>query len=287
MRCPYFAAVKHVRSEREVPSLLRMLEVNIVATHRATAYIAESHPNADQFVVSTDKAADPANFMGASKRAKKLVAVSVCPSISTARFANVAFSSGSLLESWLRRISDRLPVSVPRDTWRYFVTPEEAGQLCILASVAPRASVVIPNFATDRLVELEHALTLALAACGHEPEYVNDVASGVSALQHPSGRHDLRYPVIATDRDTSGEKRAEQFRGAGEHAEPWIDGLDCFPIQGEDSSGLPMASFVERNAEFVADPTIPVRLDDLREPMEQAIPTFRHVRAASRLDDRA
>ena len=282
-----FAAVKHVRSERDVPSLLRMLEVNILATHRATAQISETQPNAEQFVVSTDKAADPASFMGASKRAMELVAVDACPSVSTARFANVAFSSGSLLESWLRRISDRLPVAVPRDTWRYFVTPEEAGQLCILASVAPRASVVIPNFATDRLVELEQALTLVLRACGYEPEHVSDVASGISALRHPLDQTDPGYPIIVTDRDTPGEKRAEQFLGAGERAEPWVDGLGYFPIQGEDLSSLPMASFVEQIEEFVMDPTVPVGLDDLRQLLEQAIPTFRHIRAASRLDDRA
>lgn len=282
-----FAAVKHVRSERDVPSLLRMLEVNIVGTHRATTCLAELQSNAHQFVVSTDKAADPASFMGASKRAMELVAASAYQSVTTARFANVAFSSGSLLESWLRRISDGLPVSVPRDTWRYFVTPEEAGQLCILASVAPRASIIVPTFAADHLVELEHALSLVLAKCGYEAKYVPDVAAGLSALRHHPAANDHGYPVIVTDRDTSGEKRAEQFLGTGEEAEPWIDGLDRFSIQGLELSPLPIASFVESIADLVADPTIAVGVDDLRELLEAAVPTFRHVPAASRLDDRA
>ena len=144
-----FAAVKHVRSERDLPSLLRMLQVNVLGSHLVARTFAASSPGARQFVVSTDKAADPANFMGASKRAMELAAAMACPWITTARFANVAFSSGSLLESWLRRLTNGQPLAVPADTWRYFVTPEESGQLCSLAAVAPAGSVVVPGFAED------------------------------------------------------------------------------------------------------------------------------------------
>ena len=89
--------------------------------------------------------------MGASKRAMELAAVSADPRFRSARFANVAFSSGSLLESWLVRLAKGQPLAVPRDTWRYFVTPQEAGHLCALASIAPPGQPAFPAWDEDRL----------------------------------------------------------------------------------------------------------------------------------------
>jgi len=282
-----FAAVKHVRSERDVPSLLRMLEVNILSTYRATLCVAEAHPQAAQFIVSTDKAADPANFMGASKRAMELVAVGACSSVTMARFANVAFSSGSLLESWLRRISNRSPISVPKDTWRYFVTPEEAGHICILASIAPSSSIILPQLGVENLVELEKAMFLVLAECGFEPVHVNDIASGIAFLDSSSPQTCVSYPVLVSERDTHGEKRAEQFLATGERSERWIEGLDRIGRHRTTLGESEMSAFVTRIADLVSDPITPLSTDDLVRWMQDAVPTFKRSRALSRLDDRA
>lgn len=275
-----FAAVKHVRSERDLPSLLRMLQVNVLGSHLVARTLAESSPDANQFVVSTDKAADPANFMGASKRAMELAAAIAYPGITTARFANVAFSSGSLLESWLRRIVNRQPLAVPADTWRYFVTPEESGQLCSLAAVAPAASVVVPGFAEDALVQLTDALAAVLERLGLTPVEVPSVAVGRQVLDEGDGS---TWPVVVTPRDTAGEKQAEVFTGANESAEAWTPALRRLPI-GKPTDAV--AELVERIEQWVTT-DIAVTLDDVHAAVSAAVPTFEHIPATARLDDRA
>jgi FlaA1/EpsC-like NDP-sugar epimerase len=282
-----FAAVKHVRSERDVPSILRMLEVNILATYKAVSLIAELQPRAAQFVVSTDKAADPANFMGASKRAMELAAVEAFGDICTARFANVAFSSGSLLESWLRRISERLPVAVPRDTWRYFVTPEEAGHLCMLASLAPAGSVVVPSFENDDLVELEKILMLVLRRYGYQGREVSDVCTGINLMKNFSEIKGAEYPIVVSERDTPGEKREEQFLASGEKARPWISELGVSSMKSSDTGAPEITEFVHRIESLVSNPNEVTTVDDLRIMISNVVPNFTHVSAKVHLDDRA
>lgn len=282
-----FAAVKHVRSERDVPSILRMLEVNIVATYKAVSLIAEYQPKATQFVVSTDKAADPANFMGASKRAMELAAVAAAGSVCTARFANVAFSSGSLLESWLRRISERVPVSVPRDTWRYFVTPEEAGHLCMLASLAPAGSIVVPDFENDNLAELEQVLMLVLRSYGYQGREVSDVSEGLALMNNFSETRGSEYPIVVSERNTPGEKREEQFLDNSARAKPWISGLGISSMQSTAPGSLGIEDLIHRIEDLVSKPTQVTTIDELRDMMSKMIPNFRHISARSKLDDRA
>ncbi len=282
-----FAAVKHVRSERDVPSILRMLEVNIVATYKAASLIADFQPKATQFVVSTDKAADPANFMGASKRAMELAAVEASGNVCTARFANVAFSSGSLLESWLRRISERVPVAVPRDTWRYFVTPEEAGHLCMLASLAPAGSIVVPSFENDDLAELEQVLMLVLGSYGYQGREVPDVSTGIALMKNFSETRGAEYPIVVSERNTLGEKREERFLSSGSHAKPWVSGLGVSSIMPSVSGALGITELVHRIEDLVSNPTEVTTIDELRDMMSKVIPNFLHVSARTKLDDRA
>jgi nucleoside-diphosphate-sugar epimerase len=277
-----FAAVKHVRSERDLPSLLRMLEVNVLGTHRAARAVAETSPQAHQFVVSTDKAADPANFMGASKRAMELAARSACPAVTTARFANVAFSSGSLLESWLLRLANGQPLAVPRDTWRYFVTPEESGQLCSLASIAPAASVAVPDFDEDHLVELEVALAIVLAAQGRTAHDVTSIAEGMALLADDPDPD--AWPVLVTARDTAGEKEAEVFAGSAERSEPWLPGLRRLPI-GPSSDAVD--DLLDRLAEWTSRAGDGLTVEDVQRALAAAVPNFSHIDATARLDDRA
>ena len=128
------SALKHVRSEKDPFTLMRMIEVNILNTIK-TINQAIQKGSKKYFCVSTDKAANPVNMMGASKRImeKFILKESQKIDISTARFANVAFSDGSLLHSFKQRIDKRQPIVAPTDVKRYFVTPEESGQLCLMS----------------------------------------------------------------------------------------------------------------------------------------------------------
>ena len=130
------SAMKHVRSEKDPFTLMRMLEVNISNTNK-TLKQSQCGSTKKYFCVSTDKAANPVNMMGASKRIMEMFLMrwSLDLNISTARFANVAFSDGSLLHGFNKRLEKLQPLAVPRDIKRYFVTPEEAGQLCLMSCI--------------------------------------------------------------------------------------------------------------------------------------------------------
>ena len=128
------SALKHVRSEKDPFTLMRLIEVNILNTIK-TVQMAQNRGAQKYFCVSTDKAANPVNLMGASKRIMEmfLMRESASIEISTARFANVAFSDGSLLHGFNQRFAKRQPISAPNDVRRYFVTPQESGELCLMS----------------------------------------------------------------------------------------------------------------------------------------------------------
>ena len=176
-----FAALKHVRSERDALSLLRMLEVNLVKADRFLAALRHhGHGSNGVFLVSTDKAADPINLMGASKRAMESLLwfhatpgnpASVLdggeapplPRVTTARFANVAFSDGSLPWAFLRRLEKGQPLAAPESVRRFFVSLAEAGQLCLLAAtLCPGGHIIVPKMDPERdgfsFVEIAHAV---------------------------------------------------------------------------------------------------------------------------------
>ena len=130
------SALKHVRSEKDPFTLMRMVEVNILNTIK-TCEQAKKSGVKKYFCVSTDKAANPVNMMGASKRIMELFLMRAARDIviTTARFANVAFSDGSLLSGFQNRINKKQPIAAPDDVKRYFITQEEAGQLCLMACI--------------------------------------------------------------------------------------------------------------------------------------------------------
>lgn len=212
-----FAAVKHVRSEKDVFSLLRMLDINVVSARRFIGWLADLGVRR-YFAVSTDKAANPVNLMGATKRAMELVMLDqrIPQTVTSARFANVAFSNGSLLDGWLRRLDKRQPWAVPAATRRFFVTPEESGQICLLAAtVAADRRVIIP--ALDPEVHLRDLVEVAqevLRALGFEPLSceTEDEARSLMHGVHDSGR----WPLLPTPLDTVGEKEFEEFAATGD-----------------------------------------------------------------------
>ena len=216
-----FAAVKHVRSEKNLFTLLHMIDVNVVRQQRFAAHLAAKGLAHRHFVVSTDKAADPASFMGATKALLEAAVFAESengPRASAARFANVAYSSGSLLESYLQRFAAGQALAAPKDTRRYFISARDASRICLLAQLAcPAGRIAIPRFdAASGAVELAETAAGFLSSRGRRAVFVEDVeeAARLAARQGPD------YPVLLTPRDTAGEKEIEVFRGAGETNEP-------------------------------------------------------------------
>jgi FlaA1/EpsC-like NDP-sugar epimerase len=222
-----FAAIKHVRSEKDSFSMLQMFDTNLLKQARLLRWLGEVQFKGRYFSVSTDKAANPSSFMGASKRLMEHVMFSgeavkdLGAEIVSARFANVAFSNGSLLQSFQRRIEQEQPLATPVDTRRYFVSMEEAGHLCTLAAVcAPDQHIVVPKLSPDEhLVLLEDVAKAYLEHLKLKPVIFSDETKAVQAtsLLRSSGS----WPLLLTPLDTAGEKAYEEFVANGESA---VDG---------------------------------------------------------------
>lgn len=206
------SALKHVRSEKDPFTLMRMIEVNIFNTDKTIQQSIDKGVK-KYFCVSTDKAANPVNMMGASKRIMEMFLMrrSKDIAISTARFANVAFSDGSLLHGFNQRIQKRQPLVAPNDIKRYFVVPKESGELCLMSCIlGENRDVFFP-----KLNENLHLITFAdiaikyLKNLGYEPYLCNnedEARSLMTAL--PQQR---KWPCLFTASDTTGEKDFEEF----------------------------------------------------------------------------
>lgn len=219
-----FAAIKHVRSEKDVFSMLQMFDTNFRKQAQLLRWLRETGFLGRFFSVSTDKAANPSSFMGASKRLMEHVMFSgeaaegLEATITSARFANVAFSNGSLLQSFERRLQQGQPLAAPRDTRRYFVSLEESGQLCALASVCgPDRHIIVPKLNPDEhLLLLEDMARGFLEKSGFKPEIMTDEAEARSSVGKL--RAEGRWPLLLTPLDTAGEKPYEEFIAEGETA---------------------------------------------------------------------
>lgn len=211
-----FAALKHVRSERNVESLMRMIDTNVGYLHR---YLGSSEASGHEqiFSVSTDKTVSPSSLMGATKNLmeKTLFADHVAGKASTARFANVAFSDGSLLHGFGLRLAKRQPLAAPTGVRRYFISHEEAGQLCLLACfLGEQRQVFFPALEPDRdLVELPELARRFLAFHGLRPIECGSEAEAKSRVNGHSGE----WPCFFSASDTSGEKPYEEFYRQSDH----------------------------------------------------------------------
>jgi len=206
------SALKHVRSEKDPYTLMRMVDVNIFNTDKTIQQAVERGAQ-KYFCVSTDKAANPVNMMGASKRIMELFlkrASNKLP-ISTARFANVAFSDGSLLHGFNQRIQKLQPLVAPNDIKRYFVTPQESGELCLMSCIfGENMDIFFP-----KLSEALHLITFAeiaekyLHLLGYELyECKNEEEARANVTQLARER---KWPCLFTQSDTTGEKDFEEF----------------------------------------------------------------------------
>jgi FlaA1/EpsC-like NDP-sugar epimerase len=206
------SALKHVRSEKDPFTLMRLIEVNVLNT-LATIAQARAKGARKYFCVSTDKAANPVNMMGASKRIMEmfLMRESLSLPISTARFANVAFSDGSLLHGFNQRFAKRQPISAPNDVRRYFVTPQESGELCLSSCLlGENRDIFFPKLSEAlHLTRFSDIAVRFLRALGYEPhECASEDEARDRAAELIAQR---RWPVYFFASDTTGEKDFEEF----------------------------------------------------------------------------
>ena len=211
-----FSAHKHVRSEKDIYSIEALLRNNVINA-KSFLDLLETYPPETYFCVSTDKAANPVNVMGASKRIMEdlIFSYSSSFSVKTARFANVAFSNGSLPAGFLERINRRQPISAPSDVKRYFVSPEESGQICMLAAIlGENRNIFFPKLAEAQMTSFDKIAEDLLSVMGYEIDYCDSDAEAIDKAAHMSDGQP--YPVHFSASDTSGEKAYEEFYVEGE-----------------------------------------------------------------------
>ena len=206
------SALKHVRSEKDPFTLMRMIDVNVFNTDKT---IEQSIKNGSKkyFCVSTDKAANPVNMMGASKRIMEMYLMqrSSDIAISTARFANVAFSDGSLLHGFNQRIAKSQPIVAPNDIKRYFVTPKESGELCLMSCIfGENRDIFFPKLSESlHLISFADIAVKYLATLGFEPYLCKDENEARELMA--TLPKEKKWPCLFTGSDTTGEKDFEEF----------------------------------------------------------------------------
>jgi FlaA1/EpsC-like NDP-sugar epimerase len=214
------SALKHVRSEKDPYTLMRMIDVNIFNTDK-TLGCSILNNSKKYFCVSTDKATNPVNMMGASKRIMEMFLMyrSNEINISTARFANVAFSDGSLLHSFTQRIQKMQPIVAPNDIRRYFITSKEAGELCLMSCIfGGNREIFFPKMAKDlHLASLSDIAIKYLKAIGYEPFICEDEEEARKMAK--TLPHKNYWPCLFTIADTTGEKGFEEFYSGREKVE--------------------------------------------------------------------
>ena len=207
-----FSAHKHVRSEKDIFSVEAMLKNNVLHAKKLLDLLAK-YPPEEYFCVSTDKAANPVNIMGASKRIMEDLIFSYSDKfpVKTARFANVAFSNGSLPAGFLSRIEKQQPISAPLDVRRYFVSPEESGQICMLACMLGKnREIFFPKLDETQMKTFDEIAVKLLEEYGYKViRCTSDKEAMDKAEALKAGSRD--YPVVFSLSDTAGEKLYEEF----------------------------------------------------------------------------
>jgi len=280
-----FAAHKHVRSEKDQFSVAALIDNNVLKAERFLDFLSKTPPS-HFFCVSTDKAANPVNIMGASKKVMEelIMAYSKIIPITTARFANVAFSNGSLLDGFINRLMKWQPFSVPTDVKRYFVSPEESGQICMLACMLGKSGeIFFPKLEESQLTSFKDITESFVQAMGMEvmPFDTEQAAKDYAIQMRPDTK---KWPVYYFSSDTTGEKAFEEFYTEGE-----VTDLDRYQSLGilKNASCRPLKEIKG----------ITSRLQDVlnRDPLSKAeivtllteiIPTFTHLETGKNLDQK-
>ena len=277
-----FSAHKHVRSEKDKISVEALIKNNVFGAIKLLN-LCESNPSKYFFSVSTDKAANPVNIMGASKSLMEKLILSKKNNfrVSTARFANVAFSNGSLLDGFIFRLNKNQPLSCPSDIKRFFVTPEQSGQICLLATfLGETGNIFFPklDFHKDQIYFKDIALNF-LKENGFEPVLVQ---SEKEAKEFDFDKNPGKYPIYFFKTDTSGEKAYEEFFTEEEDYE--INKYDSlgfintpdYNISFEDVESSFEKVFNNNNSEK----------SDIITVIEKYVPDFTHIETGKHLDQK-
>jgi FlaA1/EpsC-like NDP-sugar epimerase len=293
-----FAAHKHVRSEKDIFSIEAMIENNVLRARKLLDLLLQFPPE-HFFCVSTDKAANPVNIMGASKKLMEelIMAYSDKLPIKTARFANVAFSNGSLPLGFLERMQKKQPWSCPRGIRRFFVSPQESGELCLMASIMGQSGdIFFPKLDEEKdmipfdqmAIDLLHSMGMEADICASEEEAIQkarvlgDTPLPLSAsLAHPTKP---TYPVYFFGSDTSGEKSFEEF-----YTEKEVLDLDSFIHLGVVKNSKKRSIneideiFGQLRTLFASDRVTKAAIVEI---LKQYLPNFEHIETGKSLDQK-
>lgn len=281
-----FSAHKHVRSERDKYSVQALIENNDIKAKRLMELLMEYKPK-HFFCVSTDKAANPVNIMGASKRILEdlVMAYSTEFPVTTARFANVAFSNGSLPDGWLHRLAKRQPLAAPNDVKRYFVSPEESGQICMLASILGRSGeVFFPKLGEEQMLTFSSICDDFVREQGLEKHLCASDQEAKEFTRNQKQETGNEWPVVYTGSNTTGEKAYEEFYIPGEKLD-----MQRFMSLGviEETTRQPMAnvdSFFSELERIFANPDFTKA--EVVAAIKRFIPNFEHEEKGMNLDQK-
>ncbi len=280
-----FSAHKHVRSEKDIYSVEALLQNNILHAKELLDLLAQFPPE-EYFCVSTDKAANPVNIMGASKRIMEDLIFSYSDKfpVKTARFANVAFSNGSLPFGFLERIKKQQPLSAPSDVLRYFVSPEESGQICMLSCMlGENRAIFFPKLEEAQMMTFDAIGTKLLEEHGYEVlmcDSDEEAIEKAQALKEGSRVYPVHYAVS----DTSGEKAFEEFVTESETAD-----MNRFSSLGViTGKAIPnqekLEAFLEQLQNvFEKDETSKEEVVDM---IKEYLPNFEHIETGRSLDSK-
>jgi FlaA1/EpsC-like NDP-sugar epimerase len=280
-----FAAHKHVRSEKDAFSVEAMIDNNVVKAKTLLDLLLDFPPQ-HFFCVSTDKAANPVNIMGASKKLMEQVILAYGKhfKVTTARFANVAFSNGSLLQGFMERMSKNQPLSSPADVKRYFVSPEESGQICLLACIlGETGDIFFPKLKEKDMLDFATIARKFLTGLGYTAD---ESASETEAKQKAEKRGPLskNYPVYFFQSDTTGEKSFEEFFVESEvKDEKTFKGLGVVKNAELPQFDALQPFFSKLNALLERDN---IQKNDIVHLLNEYVPTFTHAETGKYLDQK-
>ena len=277
-----FSAHKHVRSEKDKISVEALIKNNVFGAIKLLN-LCEQNPPKYFFSVSTDKATNPVNVMGASKSLMEKLILSKKNNfrVSTARFANVAFSNGSLLDGFIYRLNKKQPLSCPEDIKRFFVTPEQSGQICLLATfLGDSGNIFFPklDFHRDQIYFKEIALDF-LKENGFQPELV---LSEKEAKNFDFDKYPTKYPIYFFKTDTSGEKTYEEFYTEEEDYE-----INKYDSLGFINTPDIKISFEDVKADFESVfNNLNSQKSDIVTLIKKYVPDFMHIETGKHLDQK-
>lgn len=280
-----FSAHKHVRSEKDIYSIEALLQNNVLHAKLLLELLAEFPPE-EYFCVSTDKAANPVNIMGASKRIMEdvIFAYSDKFPVKTARFANVAFSNGSLPAGFLERIQKLQPLSAPLDVKRYFVSPEESGQICMLSCMlGNNREIFFPRLEEEQMMTFDKIATALLKEQGYDVLECDSDEAAIDAMEDlKSGSG--KYPVHYSYSNTSGEKAYEEFYTDNEMVDlTRLKALGIVTGKTVPDKAKIEELFNNLNAAFDKEQTTK---EEIVQIMKDYLPNFEHIETGKQLDNK-